>query len=371
MASVLRAAQPRLVRWLCGDHADRARFVAVYSRFSSLPIYGAAMGGTVLLNALWYGWILVVLNVVALVTMLSAVSLARRVERAEIVAASAFALLQTNLAVSVAVSGGGLSPLLPLMAVPVISQAVCFRPTVTTTGVGLSAVLAVGASLIAPVPDHPAPAFVHLIAYLTLLVCASTAVRQLVNAEMSSRDAAVLDPLTGLFNRRALDDRFRTARAQAGVTGETVSLILCDIDRFKTVNDNHGHERGDRVLVAIAEQLRACVRNAEMVYRLGGEEFLVLLPNEGVESAGRLAERIRSSVGTDPVVGLRVTLSAGVAAASGDAVRLDRLLAEADAALYEAKRSGRDRVALAAVPTQGGLREGRRSISGGPRGGSR
>jgi diguanylate cyclase (GGDEF)-like protein len=231
--------------------------------------------------------------------------------------------------------------------------------------VGLSAVLAVGAVLLAPPTSTAAPAVVHLVSYLTLLVCLSGAARQMVSAELTSRGDAVLDPLTGLHNRRALDDRFRSARAQARLTGQPVALILCDIDRFKTINDDHGHERGDQVLVAVAEQLRACVRNAEMVYRLGGEEFLVLLPGEEVESAGRLAERIRSTLANEAVAELQVTLSAGVAAASGESVRLDRLLAHADAALYEAKRAGRDRVALAAVPAQAGPRERRRSVSGG------
>lgn len=360
------AAEPGWLLWLCGDHADRARFLAVYSRFSSLPIYGITMGATVLLSAFWYGWPLLLLDLLALLTMSVAIVAARHVERAELVAAVAFTLLQINLAVSVALSGGGFSPLLPLMAVPVFSQAVCFRHSIIRIGVVLSGTLAVLAVWLGgSAPTHSAPPWVHLVAYLTLLACLMTAVGQLVTAEMVSRDAAVLDPLTGLFNRRALTDRFRDAMAEAHVTGGQVSLVLCDIDQFKAVNDTHGHERGDRVLTDVAEQLRSCAPQADLVYRLGGEEFLVLLPGMGSESAGRLAERIRSSVGTDLIAGLQVTISAGVATAAGDVVQLQRLLADADAALYDAKRDGRNRVSMATGLPRQASRGHRRPISRG------
>jgi diguanylate cyclase (GGDEF)-like protein len=347
VSSPSSTAELAWVRWLCGDQTDRARFLAVYSRFSSLPAYGVSMGSTVLLNAFWFGWPLVVLNGAAILTMVGAISLARRLERAEVVAAVAFGLLQVNLGMSVACSGGGSSALLPLMAVPVFSQAVCFRPSVIRTGVGLSAVLAVAVVLLAPPPQHPVPPVVHLVSYLTLLLCLSTAVRQLVSADLTSRGVAARDPLTGLYNRRGLDDRFLDVRDQAQAAGDPISLVLCDIDRFKTVNDTHGHARGDQVLVAVANELRTCLRGSDDIYRLGGEEFLVLLPGEDASSAALIAERVRRAIGTGPMAGLTVTLSAGVATATGDAVRLERLLREADDALYDAKRSGRNRVSQA------------------------
>ncbi|HEX8318069.1 GGDEF domain-containing protein [Longimicrobium sp.] len=152
---------------------------------------------------------------------------------------------------------------------------------------------------------------------------------------------AVRDPLTGAFNRRRMDRVLRAAAAR----GDTASLLVMDIDHFKQVNDRFGHAGGDEVLVAVAAVL---AREAGGdLFRFGGEEFAVLLPGATAEDALREAERLRRAVAEgDAERAGRVTVSIGVAALRrGDTC--DTWLNRADAALYEAKRLGRDRVARA------------------------
>jgi diguanylate cyclase (GGDEF)-like protein len=128
-----------------------------------------------------------------------------------------------------------------------------------------------------------------------------------------------------------------------------VSLVLCDVDGFKAINDEHGHDRGDAVLRDIAYELRKRLRSFELVYRLGGEEFLIVLPGIGLEGGVVTAERLREAVEQARPKDIPVTISLGVSSASGAAVDYDELFRAADAALYDAKRDGRNRVVAATV----------------------
>jgi diguanylate cyclase (GGDEF)-like protein len=154
------------------------------------------------------------------------------------------------------------------------------------------------------------------------------------------------DPLTGLLNRRGLDRWITRAR-----TGP-VAVIIADIDHFKRVNDTAGHETGDRVLVAVADRLAGEVRAVDALARLGGEEFCILM-SAPVAAALDAAERMRRAIAARPAETARgpiaVTASFGVAAVTGrpDARTVSAAIAAADAALYDAKRGGRDRVAAA------------------------
>ncbi len=156
---------------------------------------------------------------------------------------------------------------------------------------------------------------------------------------------ATTDELTKLANRRSFLARVDDAVAQATRYGHPVALIMLDLDHFKRINDTYGHPRGDAVLVETAERLQRTVREVDLVGRLGGEEIGILLPNTDRDGALELAERIRECISgaSYEEVG-EVTVSAGVATLQGDA---SRMIAEADAALYEAKRGGRDRVVAA------------------------
>ena len=338
--------------WLRGDHADRARYADMHVRFADAPLFGALIGGTSLLTAWWAGWPLVVLVVLASVVMGVGLATSPRVRYPETVGAVTFGLLEVDLALSVLVSGGSESPLLALMVVPVFTQAVCFRPRVIWSFVAVSMALAGGAAALAGrlVPAGvPAPAWVHLVAYGALVLSLALAAQYLAASDLTSRDAAVVDPLTGLFNRTALTARFADVRAQAEALGTAVAVVMCDVDHFKQVNDSYGHQRGDEVLRGLAATLRATLRTSDLVYRVGGEEVLVLLPGHDLAAAAAVAERLRRAVAATPVSGLTVTISAGVAAARGAGIDLAELSGQADRALYVAKQDGRDCVRVAAA----------------------
>jgi diguanylate cyclase (GGDEF)-like protein/PAS domain S-box-containing protein len=155
------------------------------------------------------------------------------------------------------------------------------------------------------------------------------------------------DPLTGLANRRELDERIGLELQRANRGEHGFCLAMLDIDRFKRVNDEFGHALGDEVLRRIAAVLRQTCRAVDVVARYGGEEFAVALPDTGLAEAVVLCERIRLAIEAHPwhelAVGLGVTISAGVVARlPGESP--DAALARADALLYEAKRKGRNRV---------------------------
>jgi diguanylate cyclase (GGDEF)-like protein len=161
------------------------------------------------------------------------------------------------------------------------------------------------------------------------------------------REQARTDSLTGILNRRAYFERLSVELARAKRTDALVSVVLLDIDHFKPVNDEHGHAEGDRVLQAIAAKLQATVRTDETVARYGGEEFALIAFGSGGAQAVELAERARAAVGEVAVSGHPITASAGVATWPADGENADRLLEAADAALYAAKRAGRNRTSVA------------------------
>jgi diguanylate cyclase (GGDEF)-like protein len=156
---------------------------------------------------------------------------------------------------------------------------------------------------------------------------------------------ARIDPLTGLANRRGLEERLDVEVPRANRDGGRMAVVVFDIDHFKRVNDQHGHDAGDRVLAWLGTVLREQVRGVDIASRLGGEEFALVLPGGDAAAGARLADRVRAVV-AEGCDGLMLTVSAGVAAATAP---LDpvALLHRADAALYAAKRGGRDRVVLA------------------------
>ena len=170
-------------------------------------------------------------------------------------------------------------------------------------------------------------------------------------------EEAVRDPLTGLHNRRHLDQVLAGGLDAAGAD-EGLAVVTLDIDHFKAVNDRFGHAAGDTVLTAVARLLQASVRDGDTAVRLGGEEFLVLLPGADRRQAVLRAEEMRRGVAA--VVHafggerIQVTVSAGVAVRPGDGSSADTLLEAADRALYVAKATGRDRVVTAddALPRQ-------------------
>ncbi len=176
--------------------------------------------------------------------------------------------------------------------------------------------------------------------------------------EVRLADLARRDELTGLANRRGLEEALPRAWHACASSGRPLSVLLLDVDRFKAFNDCHGHPRGDECLRAVAATVAATVRRRrDLACRYGGEEFLVVLPEVGAVEAEAVAERLRAAVealalphGGFPQAGAVVTASIGVATVqpeAGSAAALATLLSAADQALYEAKRGGRNRVAMA------------------------
>jgi diguanylate cyclase (GGDEF)-like protein len=165
------------------------------------------------------------------------------------------------------------------------------------------------------------------------------------------------DPLTGLGNRRSLQEDLEVLHARSQRYRRGFALAMCDIDRFKAYNDTHGHQAGDQALRAVAATIAQEVRGGDSVYRYGGEEFLLILPEQTQDTALVAVERVRSAVERlaipQPAAGPGgiLTLSAGIAAfGPRGATTAEELLQQADAALYRAKAAGRNQLALADCP---------------------
>jgi two-component system cell cycle response regulator len=165
-----------------------------------------------------------------------------------------------------------------------------------------------------------------------------------------SLEMAVTDALTGLHNRRYMAGQLQALMSRAGHGGDTVAVLVMDIDHFKLVNDGFGHDAGDEVLREFAVRLATNVRAIDLPCRLGGEEFVVVMPGASLEDAAQVADRIRRDVGAQPfpIMGgtefLTVTVSVGVAASTGASDTPDALLKRADEGVYEAKARGRNQV---------------------------
>lgn len=176
---------------------------------------------------------------------------------------------------------------------------------------------------------------------------------RLVESELLYRRRAVVDQLTGCLNRYALASRTTELQAQLELSDETVGVVVFDIDHFKRINDTYGHAFGDQTLVAIVQAARDQLRRFELFYRIGGEEFVVLLAGADQQESLALADVLRDAVRTMVVGDVPVTISCGVTIASRD-LNLDRALQLADEAMYTAKRDGRDRTVMLDGHSRGG-----------------
>lgn len=257
--------------------------------------------------------------------------------------------IQLALAAGALLTGGPRTSLSCMLAMPVLMVGARFSRRGLMIGAPISAVLVVAVTLGADpryVLDNPET----LLIPLGLVVVTAAYMSPLVASDLRHRADSTLDQLTGLLNRRALEPRFAEIAEQAALTGDPVSVVMADIDHFKRINDEHGHSVGDVVLRDIAYSLRRELRTFELHYRLGGEEFLLLLPGADGDLAAGIAERLRSAIAELYPAGIQVTCSFGVATAAGAEVGFAQLMAQGDAAMYEAKRLGRNRVERAAGP---------------------
>lgn len=155
---------------------------------------------------------------------------------------------------------------------------------------------------------------------------------------------SITDPLTKLYNRRHLMTRLDDEGRRARRTDRSFTILMLDVDHFKKLNDTYGHQAGDEVLARVASVLEECVREVDCAARYGGEEFVILLPETTAEGGADVTRRIRDRLAAETFPGGKVTLSAGIAEFPADGETPDFVLRAADAALYRAKREGRDRV---------------------------
>jgi diguanylate cyclase (GGDEF)-like protein len=158
---------------------------------------------------------------------------------------------------------------------------------------------------------------------------------------------SLADPLTGLGNRRAFDTAMEEEIARARRADGHVGLVMLDVDHFKRFNDRHGHQAGDEALILVARVLRTAARTGDRACRIGGEEFALLLPGADERESAAVAERVRAGIERRGAPAGPVTVSLGVAAASGEHATPEQLVADADARLYAAKDGGRNRVVSA------------------------
>jgi diguanylate cyclase (GGDEF)-like protein len=336
--------------WLCPTAFDRSRLFEMERRLRlalSLAYLSLVAAGVALAPS--YGWWLPVLLASPRVYFWGVSRVRERLRRPELASAGGFVLHQLVIAAAVGLTGAAGSPLLPFFTPSIVGIAARFRTVCVAWGVSFTLVaLACAAALPDPAAAADQPEL--LIATVALILSVTAMVVTLHRSELRHRGWSTLDPLTGLLNRTSLDQRLKELEDQAALTGASVSLIVADLDHFKSINDRFGHGVGDAVLRDVAYLLRKQTRDFELVYRLGGEEFLVVLPSADVNSGPELAERLRQEVERARPAGREVTMSLGVAGGAGTTLDFAEVMAAADAALYRAKRSGRNRVAIAGAP---------------------
>jgi diguanylate cyclase (GGDEF)-like protein len=178
-------------------------------------------------------------------------------------------------------------------------------------------------------------------------------IQQIQGLQASLKELAIRDPLTGLFNRRYLQETLARELSQAVREGQPLSLVMLDVDRFKELNDLYGHQAGDQVLQALSQVLTALTRKGDIVSRYGGDEFLVALVNTPVESACQRVEDWQQSFSAAVIEHegrrLGTTFSAGVASFPDHANTCEQLIRLADVALYQSKASGGNCVLVSIV----------------------
>jgi diguanylate cyclase (GGDEF)-like protein len=334
--------------WLCRDDAARERVVDMERRIKPMrTLTFVLLAAALAFGGPWAGWWTLLALAVAAVCFAAADRFGERTAKPELAVAAAWLTSQGLIAASIALTGGIHSPAVGWLAIPVVTLSARFDARGVAAGMAATVVLLLAATLAvdpAAVFDRPD----RLVAALVLVASVALLSSALMESDREHRSESVLDGLTGMLNRRSLAARVAELTEQSQIAGAAIGLIVGDIDNFKAVNDTHGHAVGDGVLVDVAYALRKELRAFDMAYRLGGEEFLVLLPGASAGEAAELAERLRTAVGAFPAGGVDVTMSFGVASSPGGAFDYSRLFAAADAALYEAKRAGRNRVGMAA-----------------------
>jgi diguanylate cyclase (GGDEF)-like protein len=321
--------------WLCRDDMDRERLLDMERRIK--PVRALTMGilAIALLGAgPWIGWWTLAPLVLAAVLFGIADRRLPHSERPEYVMFAAWAGVEVTIAIAVALSGAPATASLSWLAIPVVTLSARFsiRGVQLGVAIAIALVLAVGFAVDAQAMLDNPPLITAPVALVLAVAVLSTA---LMRSDLEHRGEAVIDPLTGMLNRKALVNRSSELAQQSEITGEPVGVILGDLDHFKGVNDSHGHVAGDAVLKDLAYMLRKRLRAFDLAYRIGGEEFLIMLPGATAAECVKLADTLRAAIASETLGdGLSLTMSFGVSAsAPHTGFDYDRVFAAADRAL--------------------------------------
>jgi diguanylate cyclase (GGDEF)-like protein len=302
-----------------------------------------ALAIALLLSAHWVGWWTLIPLAIAIVGFAVVDRQLATAPQPEMTIASAWVLSELVIACSIALTGGPQSFALPWLVIPLVTLPARFNSRAVAAGVALVSGLLLLTTFGVDTPyilDNPQ----SIIMPIALMVAVALLSSALMKSDLEHRSSAIIDPLTGMLNRNALQTRIAELSQQASILREPVALIVGDLDNFKTINDGHGHAAGDAVLKDVAYRMRKSLRAYDLAYRLGGEEFLVVLPGAGSEQAAEVAETLRRSIGDEPIAGLLVTISFGVSASAPGEFEYDDVFSQADLALYRSKQDGRNRV---------------------------
>ncbi len=332
--------------WLIDGGMDRERMLDMDRlvapvRQKSFLVIAAAL----LICGPWLGWWTIIPLAVAGALFKLADEAVERVSHPEYLLFAAWTASQLMIVMSVALTGGPRSSAMAWFAIPIVTLSARFptRGVILGLAVTVLLMLAVAFGVDAHAVLARPPLLIMPLALTIAVAILSTA---LMKSDVRYRSEAVIDQLTGMLNRNSLADRTVELAHQSERTGQPIGVIVGDLDHFKEINDTYGHATGDAVLQDVAYMLRKQLRAFDLAYRIGGEEFLVLLPGADLTQTAAMAERLRRGVAADTVGGgLRVTMSFGVSASRRESsFDYKTICAEADEALYEAKRSGRDAV---------------------------
>jgi diguanylate cyclase (GGDEF)-like protein len=314
-------------------------------RFACFGILGLALASA----GAEVGWWWVVPLLVGLGGFAVADSFMGNSEHPAVWVATAWGILPLLLADAVVVTGGASSPVLMWFALPAVTLGARF----STRGIAIGTAYILALLLGSTVGLDSATASAHhqeVIAAVALVLSTVILSGALVESDRAHRRRSTLDPLTGLFNRNALEQRLAELDGQpvSDKKGSSHALLLCDLDHFKRVNDQLGHAAGDAVLQDVAHTMRSALRAGDSIYRIGGEEILVVLPGATKDDALGVGERLRLAVRERRPAGVAMTISVGVAVSRPGPLDTDQLVGLADEALYSAKAAGRDRVMVCA-----------------------
>lgn len=313
---------------------NRARGISAAAILAVVPLFLLTHGPWPLaIAAIWIGWSLV------------ATLKAHHSATPELWLLSLTLVTQAVFAIGAFASGGPTSPVLAWFVLPLVTAPARY----TNRGVAVSSVFTLlclafatlghGLEPFLAAPQLPAVVLSTGIGCLAYCLAMRT-------TENDQRAAALFDPLTGLGNRAALGAVFEEQRDHAARHGAAIGLLVADLDHFKAINDVHGHDTGDAVLAGVARTLKAAAGDEAAAFRLGGEEFVVVLPGAGPPALIDAAEALRCAVRDAEPAGVHVTISIGGASAVAADADQTVLFRMADAALYDAKRRGRDRVVV-------------------------